>query len=228
MKTKKRNFSKMILLIVATCFLAVLLFSFTACDKIYGRYSEMEHIANVKERIEKRFMTGEYEVTSFEVYPLYTENEQLKYLLVEFEPCGYLYISIDTDYNAFLEAIGLGRSLYQINNAEGGVSLSSTWRRYTFGADTTEQIYEVDSEGNYIYYNVSPFKAANVLSERMYLLYSHFNGYIPGSSYIPAVKREGEFLNLISMETIDDLTEAVPTIEGLGWYCHDESSTLKK
>ena len=60
-----------------------------------------------------------------------------------------------------------------------------------------DAFYECDEEGEFVYYNESPFKLAGVLDQRMYFL-EVYHGYIP------AVKAEnGKYINLISFEEFE-------------------------
>ena len=81
-----------------------------------------------------------------------------------------------------------------------------TWQRYTIIDD--EVIYEKDSEGNDILYHSSPFKINNVLNEKLYLLYAETNIPSQHHGYIPAVKKDGKFLNLVSMKEVSIIEDA--------------------
>lgn len=94
------------------------IFGLTGCTKKASKYTEAEHIQRVTERIEKRFMTSEYEYTGFEVYPLYNEDDELKYLLVKFTPQKYVYVSIRDEK--------LGRSMYLLSDTHDETPYSST------------------------------------------------------------------------------------------------------
>ena len=64
-----------------------------------------------------------------------------------------------------------------------------------------DAFYECDEDGEFVYYNESPFKLADVLDQRMYLL-KIYNGHIP------AVKAEnGKYINLISFEEFEYRSE---------------------
>lgn len=62
--------------------------------------------------------------------------------------------------------------------------------------------WEVDEKGNFIDYQDSHFNVANIENEKRYLL------KVGRSEYIPAVKRNEKYLNLVSMEEIDYLPES--------------------
>lgn len=81
----------------------------------------------------------------------------------------------------------------------------NVWSRYIYNdLDTLiiedRIVYEVDENGEKIVYNVSPFKAANVLNEKKYILKTKIEG---GSSTLIAVKRGNKYLNLISMQEFE-------------------------
>lgn len=93
-------------------------FVLTGCTEKASKYTEAEHIQRVTERIEKRFMTSEYEYTAVEVYPLYNEDDELKYLLVKMTPQKYAYVSIRDEK--------LGRSMYLLSDTHDETPYSST------------------------------------------------------------------------------------------------------
>ena len=145
-------------------------------------YSEKGHYRRIQKRIEERFITtGLYE--EYELYPLYDENDQLKYFVVDF-PTNYHIISINKrDYSCIS-----GTSLYSL-------SITNPWQRYVL--DNGEKIYEKDKDGNDIFYKQSPYKIAGIKNEKRYLIEVKQDSNL---FYVPAVKRGDKYLNLISMK----------------------------
>ncbi len=190
-----------------------------------NNYTTEEHIDRISKLVEKRYIneSDEYKegeeytgvnYTGYRVYPLYNESENVDFYLVELEPYGYVYISIsDTSY--ILQLIN-GRKMYSRCGGEGE---NTTWQRYRLlnqnntenlqwkksnikKYDYEEILCEVNENGDYVFYDVSHYKAANIENEKRYLLNAR-------GSYIPAVKRNDKYLNLISMLEISyskDLT----------------------
>ncbi len=197
-------------------FLAIgLLFGFAGCNLLdiilseeidnANNYTEEEHIQRVSELVEKRYMTDTNEYTSFEVYPIYDEYEELRYFIVDFEPEGYVYIYLNE------KVVRLGSSMYLRCTPE-----SEFWRPYTYapGMECTvpdengemvtyhDICFKKDEEGNYYGFRVSHFKASNIKNEKRYLFIVYDN---TGSKrgYVPAVKRGERYLNLMSWEEFD-------------------------
>lgn len=177
--------------------LAIILFLFltffiTGCINS-NIYTEEEHYKRVEKLLKKRYLNGSTEYTGYQLFPVYNEKDEMRYFLIELEPYGYVYVEIEEET---ILIIGCGMYLRD----EGNV-----WSRYTYNdLDTLiiedRIVYEVDENGEKIVYNVSPFKAANVLNEKKYILNTMIEG---GSGTLIAVKRGNKYLNLISMQEFE-------------------------
>lgn len=189
--------------------LSICIVILTGCQKA-SNYSEEEHIQRVSELVEKRYFKDNHNYTGYKIYPVYNDNEDLAFFLIELEPMDYVYVRINEKDMSFL----LGTSMY--TRREG-----KSWRRYTVkeeSKDTVEEdekLWETDENGNFIYYKYSHFKAANIENENRYLLKITQGGR---TGYIPAVKRGEQYFNLISMQeftyepVIEDEIHAVSDI----------------
>ena len=144
-------------------------------------YSEKGHYRRIKKRIEERFIeTGVHK--EYELYPLYDENDKLKYFVVDF-PTNYHIIKIN-EYDLSC----LGVSMYTL-------SINNPWQRYVL--ENGEKVYEKDEDGNDIFYKQSPYKVAGIKDEKRYLIKIRQGS---NSDFVPAVKRGDKYLNLISMK----------------------------
>ncbi len=180
--------------------ISISVITMTGCMDYASRYSEEKHKERISKLVKKRYMTEESEYTSFEVYPLYNEYDELKFFVVEFEPYGYVYVKINE------QSISLfGASMY--TRSTDGLEL---WckRKIVEG----EKACYTDENGNLIWFNNScwleiqddgepvkykdsPYKVSGIENEKRYLLQvKNENGYVP------AVRRSDKFLNLISLE----------------------------
>ncbi|MEG1985880.1 MAG: hypothetical protein RR033_01860 [Clostridia bacterium] len=194
--------------------ITVIIGLFCGCNKKTSEFTEDEHIARVTERIQERFITEETEYTSFEVYPLYNENDELKYLLVEFEPCCFIFILLRDERAKVLSWFGAPTSMYTVSNLFGK---TKDWSPYLIDETNSQPIpdrdiiWKVDDDGNKVSFNKSPFYISNNLNERKYLLRSG-----NGNGYVCAIKNDDIFINLISTNeenfTISDLSKRQPTI----------------
>lgn len=183
----------------------VMIFSLSACNKKANDFSEEEHLQRVTEWIQARYIHGDerlrpydkpnddgkiypkVKATDFAVYPIYDENDDLRYFLVEFDPFGYLYVRIRNEQLKGFSWLGASTSMYMLSSIAG----EPAWTPYTIDiANSTDEIWEIDENGEKIVYAQSPFSVRGIKDEKRYLL--NFDGYIP------AVKREGKFINLIS------------------------------
>ena len=174
---------------ILTCL--ILLICLGGCKKS-SDFSEKEHTRRIEKLIEKRYFKGDNLYKSYELYPVYNENDVLSYYIIEFEPNDYVYIKInENDLSSWY-----GVSMYTRFDGQ-------KWQRYKINynsGDTIEdeeKLWEIDEHGNYIYYNCSHYKAANVKSDKRYLLKIKQGGR---DGYIPALKKHNKYLNLISME----------------------------
>lgn len=187
---KKRAKKMLILVVIIIMLLSVVL---TACAEKANDFTEEEHIQRVTERIEKRFMTNENDYTGFSVYPLYTENDELRYFLVEFEPYGFLYVLLRDEQLKAFSFLGASTSMYKLSSG------TANWSPYTIDETNsqpppnTDECYEVDDNGERIIYNRSPFSIAGIKDEQRYLL----------CNIVPSVKCEGKFINLISLDEVE-------------------------
>lgn len=179
-------------------------------------YTLEEHEQRIAQRVEERFMsTGEY--TSYSISPIYDENDKLTHFVVDFEPTGYIYVMLRQ------EDLLSGNSMYKINIPAG--EKMTTWTRYKIALTKPASVNgcswsggsciningidhrywrEVNGEGEEIKHSDSYYKAANIdESEKRYFIQT------AGREYVPAVKVNGKFLNLISMEkyTLQELRD---------------------
>jgi len=157
--------------------------SLTGCK--VKHYSEEEIIEEVHRLINLKYFNNnnKYEYTSYELYPVYNDKDIMEYLLIEFEPYGFVFIQIRYEAkfssNSKFLSCGTDREIYK------------GWSKYEIKNGIS--IYERDENKKYIYYNISPFKKEGFLNEKKYLIQIAYNSYY----YIPAIKVENKYLNLI-------------------------------
>ena len=178
----------------------------TGCMDYASRYSEEKHKERISKLVKKRYMTEESEYTSFEVYPLYNEYDELKFFVVEFEPYGYVYVKINEKSNSLL-----GLSMYMRGDCE-----SQEWFRYEVDENSEahitdkygyEWIYkhrrltEIQDDGEPVKYKDSHFKVAETGNERRYFIEIECLPSLGSDEgFVPAVKRGEKYLNLVSMQ----------------------------
>ena len=144
-------------------------------------YSEKGHYRRIKKIIEERFIeTGVHK--EYELYPLYDEEDKLRYFVVDF-PTNYHIIRINK-----YDLGCLGVSMYTLFETD-------PWQRYVL--ENGEKVCEKDKDGNDIFYNQSPYKVAGIKDEKRYLIKIRQGS---NSDFVPAVKRGDKYLNLISMK----------------------------
>ena len=188
MEKKKINIKKIIKITILLIILITI--PTTIMCRSSCMYSEKGHYRRIQKRIEERFIeTGVHK--EYELYPLYDEEDKLRYFVVEFSPTDYRVISINKyDFGC------LGASMYSLFE-------TNPWQRYVL--ENGEKVCEKDKDGNDIFYNQSPYKVAGIKDEKRYLMCvqqdSNFN-------YVPAVKRGDKYLNLISMKEEEIILES--------------------
>ena len=170
-------------------------------------YSEEKHMQRIRERAEERFLGEDSEYTGLEVYPIYNEYDELKYALIEFEPQGFVYVYIS-------ERAYPWSSMYSLSDTE-----SESWMPYRIKEGVNEEIVDAsgnviaqsfnqefirDENGQVIIYNESHFKVAGIENERRYFLSTELTVYIGlNRGWIPAVKRGEQYLDLVDGAMID-------------------------
>lgn len=170
-------------------------FGLFGCSQKANKYTEEEHKQRINERIEKRFMGRGSEYESFNLFSLHDENDKLKYFLVEFEPIGFIFVLIGDEQSKILNLFGASTSMYRLSNIYG----VHTWSPYKIDPTNsqpypnTEKIWELDENGNKIFYSKSPYFIADVTTEQRYLLFGN----------ITATRRDEKFLNLVSQEKFE-------------------------
>ena len=199
-----RKSCKMAAALLSFVLLLGMLLSFSSCRA--SSYTEEEHIARVTERAKERFLGEGSEYTGLEVYPVYNEYDELKYMLIEFQPQGFLYVLIDREQFPW--------KMYTLSNIQ-----PESWMPYrvkegaqedVYGADgnllaqAVNREYIRDENGQAVIYYESHFKAAGIEGERRYLLTTEVAEFLGGgSSWIPAVKRGERYLDLVDGALID-------------------------
>ena len=186
---------------------------FSACSGKVSNYTIDEHIFRITKRIKLsdskwRFPDGEtYE--SFEVYPIYNQNEELKFFMVEFEPYSFRFIHVRNEPPFLISFIYPNKSMYVVS--QDIYNRDDPWVRYIAnenGSDLSQIVpflpsgkrgeLILDKNGEIVTYDNSPFYVSKNMEEKKYLLKTDCS-----YEYICAIKKDGKFLNLISGETID-------------------------
>ena len=179
MEKKKINIKKIIKITILLIILITI--PTTIMCRSSCMYSEKGHYRRIKKRIEERFIeTGVHK--EYELYPLYDEEDKLRYFVVDF-PTNYHIIRINK-----YDLGCLGVSMYTLFETD-------PWQRYVL--ENGEKVCEKDKDGNDIFYNQSPYKVAGIKDEKRYLIKIRQGS---NSDYVPAVKRGDKYLNLISMK----------------------------
>ncbi len=211
-KKKMKWWKKLLLWIFIPLFIIVTVIASMQISIPYTIRSEERHLEVLEKRMRKYYLEsdrfdGKY--TDLKVYPLYNQNEEFVSILVELEPYGFVIVYMAT-FNLWFSGF------YTVNSEDVLIRADLPWQRYRIGIggikpnphegimwkpiETKEtyrehsrtNYYEVDGDGEFVYWNISPYKAANMLNERLYLLQGN----------IPAVKKDGVFYNLMSLENI--------------------------
>lgn len=196
-----------ILLVAVSVFIGLLFFSVDS-----DKYTETQHLNRISERVKKRFINERYGFTGYKLYPLYNEQEEMEHCLVEFKPSGFFCIKINKKSSVFSWRTGM----YLIDpRCTDSNCTEDPWQRFRIleNIDGLELypksqwkaekrygkyfLYEVDQNGEYVYYNTSPFQVANVLEERKYC-------FEKNTGCVFAVKRDGQYFNLVTMQIVTE------------------------
>ena len=196
-KSKKKTIILCVVLAVVIALLAIL--GVRIIKGSSWAYTEEQHLQRISKLVEKRYMGEKSEYTSYEVFPLYDQNEKMKYCIVEFEPYGFVWVKInDNDFNY---------GMYSRREMD-----KNGWSRYEY-IDTTQTSssednikWETDEGKERIYYKESPYKVAGISDERRYVVTIIQAIHYP--STVPAVKRGDKYLNLMDMKEFEYVLES--------------------
>jgi len=187
-KGKKAGIAVLCIVLVV----AVLVSSFLIIEHVdidADKYTDEQHLQRVTKLAEKRYLSPDspYGYTDMKIYPVYDENEQLRYFLIDFEPNGYVYILINKKSGNVVSQFLGSRSMYTRDSHDNKVKYSSVkqvpWQRYRiwesnesypesgwkYPGPHMNTVSEVDENGDYIKYIDSHFKVAGICDERKYL-----------------------------------------------------------
>ena len=197
--------------LIANIIVVMLLFNITinlmGCTIKASYYTEEQHIQRITERIEKQretwnWMYPEGETYSdFKVYPLYDENDEFIECLVEFEPYGF-FIALIGDLHiisyCFKGSMYGYSEMYGAKENKHGHDLRWSPYKYDKYYSYDDKIWILDEKGERIYYDKSPYFVTGNINEKKYLIDIN-----DGAQYICAIKKDGQFVNLISGEMFD-------------------------
>ncbi len=145
-----------------------------------NNYTVDEHIERISKRVREKHMDGSED---FDIYPLYDANDEVHYVLVEFNPEGFFIVKIKKE----------GKNLYVAHEKKGASWVK--WYKVEVEINGIKEVQHkvlTDEKGKELRYHSSPYKVANVLDEKKYF----FDG-------MPVVKRDGKYVNLVSDEEIN-------------------------
>ncbi len=101
--------------------------------------SDERHLERIAERIQKKYIDGDETVgypavkpTSFKITPVYNQNDEMEFCLVEFEPYGFKYVRI-RDNTDLSSVYGMG-TMYTTNRGGG------TWTPFRVDAENGNEI----------------------------------------------------------------------------------------
>ena len=171
-------------------------------------FSDEEHIERISEKIKSKYIDKENsKYTSFEIYPLYDSNDELKYAVIDFQPEGFTYVRICDEVffndDRFLSKFNLlSKGMYNICSGY----LDLTWRACSIDPDKKDEenlSKKIMYKDEKIYKN-SPYYINNITNEKRYLIsvkryYNKERGDTE-TILIPCVIRDDEYLNLYSNE----------------------------
>ena len=172
-------------------------------------FTDEEHINNIRPRIEKAYSIQRHE---YELIPLYNQNEKLSCFLVNFADGGFSYFKIDFDFKPpKLAPNSLDRLYYH-------ASANYTFKTKGWVIDNVINgcsHVEKDENGKEIRYRDNHFKTSNIDKNLKWYLVEleyDYNNHIY-YLYIPAIKVDGIFINVVSGKAINFFVDSENFIE---------------
>ncbi|MCM1306402.1 MAG: hypothetical protein NC037_02555 [Bacteroides sp.] len=190
-------------------------------------YTLDEHIERISALVEQRYFSELSEYTGYELYPIYDSNEELRYFLIELKPVGFVYVRLNKSYSKitsrhfdvagmYTRCEGEPWSRYRIwwqgvvededGNYVRNLPYPDGGWHYKENSLQHQYYYEINASGDFVVNEYSHFKAAHVEDEKRYILLCNDN-------YVPAIKKDGQFINLVSMEELHSDGDEYPHIQ---------------
>lgn len=208
---KAITISIILLIVIASIFLSIFFISIY-WETEASAYTQEQHIERIAKLIEKKYVDRRNYNKEFEIYPVYNEKDDMEYCIVELQPAAFLYVKINDTGPAM--PLFFGNNMYSkyevqkwrryriIQEGEDPIQYpNSNWKIDNNYNKLTNSYYgslcEVNNEGDFIEYRQSYYKVAGVENERRYLLKDK------EENYVPAIKKDGKYINLLSMEEMD-------------------------
>ncbi len=166
----------------------------TLASKKVSDYSVEEHTERLRKRLDEKIPELEdifdFQVESYELLPVYGENNKLSYFVVEFEPIGFLVVEL-LDEKGEYDSI-IPRSMYYHSD------VVLEWSPYYYDSNNKNEIIYFGNEyGDRIVYNHSPFYLKQTQSQKNYIFkYS-------GIDYVFCTNIDGYLINQITGEKIE-------------------------
>ena len=183
-------------------------------------YTDEQHLASITEKYNERISRYTYsdggKVDDFIVYPLYNEKEELSMFLIEMEPYGFEFVMVKAD-NRFSDMLlsCRGRSMYRVSFTDYGFDGGyDVWEKYNANEENGEIVPMLNENGERVFYRKSPFYVTRNITERKYLIQTK------KTHYIFAIKKDGEFINLISGKIVNVKNSKVEDL-------YDKQATLQ-
>ena len=224
-QNKRLKTFKIVLLTLLLVFVLDYCFTYIYLPNESRVLSDDEHIERISEKIKSTYIDKENsKYTSFEIYPVYDNNDELKYAVIDFQPEGFEYIIIDKE-----KLFNNDRFLSKFNLLSKGMyreSVDSLWGFCSI--DPTKKDAKQYSE-KIIYkseekYNNSPYYVNNITGEKRYLItvkkYYNKKGSEKETLLIPCVIRDGEYLNLYSNEKFHVINGYANTEQAVPYNIH--------
>lgn len=201
-----------ILMLALTMTLSLLVLTFFGCTKLDPNdYTVDEHIQMIREKVEDKFISEDGLYTSISgIYPIYNLDDELTHFLVEFEPYGFMFIKLRSDSITPISRLLKRQSTMYVMETEFGDGTYAQryrqWRRYRYSdengkvpepfneygynhtPDEVNRYYELDENGDFIYYQHSPYAVAGKPEDKLYFVNNKL-----------FVKNSDKYLNLVSM-----------------------------
>lgn len=161
----------------------------TLCAKKVSDFTVEEHADRIRERLDRKIPELEaifdFNVDSYELLPVLSENNELSYYIAEFEPLGFLVIML-LDEKGDCDSV-IPRSMYY------HYDVVLEWSPYYYDSNNkNEECYYYDEFGEKIVYHHSPFYVNQTQSKKNYI----FN--YSGISYVFCTNIDGYLINQIT------------------------------